>query len=52
MVKGSEVLHEPDGAVIFHDGKDGAVVAAAGWLNDSKFEPLKNVSFNFFSVCI
>jgi len=34
IAEGSEILYEPDGTFLLHDGKDGAVVPAAGRLND------------------
>jgi hypothetical protein len=52
VVKGSEVLHEPDGGILLHDGDNGAVVVAVGWLNDPKFAPFEDMSFNFFTVCV
>jgi len=52
VVEGPEVLHQPDVAVLLHDGKDGAVVAAFFRLYDSEFEPFEHMSFNLFLVCI
>jgi hypothetical protein len=39
-------------AILLQDRKDGAIVAAAGLLKDSKFEPLQNVLLNLFAMTI
>jgi hypothetical protein len=50
IVECPEVLHQPDVAVLLHDGKNWAVVGAASWLNDSELEPFEYMSFDLFSV--
>ncbi len=52
FIPSSEILHEPDVAILFHDGKYWAVIPAASWLNDSELEPFEDVSFDFFPVRI
>jgi hypothetical protein len=52
LLKAPKVLHQPDIAVLFHDGKNGAVIVAADWLNESEIEPFEYMLFDFFAMRI